>query len=176
MARLTAWADTGPGRRSQWVLGFGYDDAMLVGKNHPAAVDLDLVPTDKPTLAVHQSFHLGAVNSAGLRLLGFTHETPDPEGGVIRRISGSGEPGWVPPHGVPNGVLEESAFNIAYAQAGAGIALEDQAGFFERGRQVANRYGFTTVQDGGVDLPVLDFMRDEARAATTSTAACVPPA
>lgn len=161
VARLTAWADTGPGRRSEWVLGFGYDDAMLAGKNHPTAADLDLVPSDKPTLAVHQSFHLGAVDSAGLRLLGFTHETPDPEGGVIRRISGPGEPGWVPPHGVPNGVLEESAFNIAYAMAGGGIALEDQAGFFERGRQVANRFGFTTVQDGGVDLPVLDFMRDD---------------
>ena len=164
VAQLSVWAGTGPGGRSQWIVGFGYDDAMLRERRHPTATDLDRVVTAKPAIAIHQSFHLGAVNSAGLWLLGFTHETPDPEGGVIRRLGRPGEAGWVPPYGVPNGVLEEAAFTIAYARAGAGIALEDQAGFFERGRQVANRFGFTTVQDGGVDLPVLDFMRDELSA------------
>jgi predicted amidohydrolase YtcJ len=38
-----------------------------------------------PVLAIHQSFHLGAVNSAGLAELGYTAATPDPPGGVIHR-------------------------------------------------------------------------------------------
>lgn len=154
VTQLSAWATSGPGSRSEWIVGFGYDDAMLAERRHPTRQDLNRVSTERPVIAVHQSFHLGAINDAGLRLLGFDHDTPDPDGGVIRREND------VPLYGSPNGVLEESAFNIAYGKACAGIALEDQAGFFERGRQVANRFGFTTVQDGGTDLGVLDFMRD----------------
>ena len=48
------------------------------------------------------------VNSKGLELLNITSETPDPEGGIIRRMPNSNE---------PNGVLEELAGIPNYAKA-----------------------------------------------------------
>ena len=53
---------------------------------------------------LHQSAHLGAANSRALEMLGIDAETPDPEGGIIRRRPGSRE---------PNGVLEENANMMA---------------------------------------------------------------
>lgn len=84
-AKLREFADGEVGRRSEWIIGFGYDDAMLTERRHPDRDDLDEVSTERPVLAIHQSFHLGAVNSKGLDLLGYGRGTPDPDGGVIRR-------------------------------------------------------------------------------------------
>jgi hypothetical protein len=56
---------------------------------------------------VHQSGHLGAINSKALELLGVTAATADPNGGVYRRRPGSRE---------PDGVLEEAANSAAYGK------------------------------------------------------------
>lgn len=48
---------------------------------------------------------MGVANTLGLKQLGVTNETRDPEGGHIGRVEGSEE---------PNGYLEENAFfNVA---------------------------------------------------------------
>ncbi|MGW7442821.1 amidohydrolase family protein [Kitasatospora sp. NPDC054795] len=86
---------------------------MLAEGRHPTRAALDAVSTTRPVLAIHQSFHLGAVNSRGLRELGCTRASADPDGGVIRR-----RPGPVArPFGEPNGVLEETAFSPASEKA-----------------------------------------------------------
>ena len=54
--------------------------------------------TERPVMIVHISGHFASVNSKGLELIGYTADTPDPEGGIIRRRPDSNE---------PNGVLEE---------------------------------------------------------------------
>ncbi|MEV6432623.1 amidohydrolase family protein [Nocardia sp. NPDC051463] len=100
-AALEAWTDTETGRTWNWIIGFGYDDAQLAGLAHPTRKDLDAVSVERPVLVIHQSSHLGAVNSKGLELLGYDESSEDPEGGVIRRWPGTR---------VPNGVLEETAF------------------------------------------------------------------
>ena len=71
------------------MLGFGYDDAQLAEKRHPARDELDAVSTEIPVYAVHQSGHLGVVNSKALELAGITADTPDPAWGVIRRCAGT---------------------------------------------------------------------------------------
>ncbi len=83
-----------------WILGNGYDDAQLSEQRHPTASDLDRVSKDQPVMILHQSGHLASVNHKALELLNFNQNTPNPEGGVIRREANSN---------VPNGVLEESA-------------------------------------------------------------------
>ena len=82
------------------VLGFGYDNATLAEHRHPTRDDLDAVSKEIPILLVHQSGHLLAVNSKAIEIVGTTAETPDPQGGVIRRRPGSRE---------PDGVYEETA-------------------------------------------------------------------
>ena len=155
---LRAFAASPVGSASAWIVGFGYDDAMLTERLHPTRDDLDAVSTTRPVLAIHQSFHLGAVNSAGLAELGYTADTPDPSGGVIRR--------WpdveAPPHGEPNGVLEESAFNPASDLAVAGLPDDALAGLFGNGATAAASFGFTTVQEGGATLANLGFLRELA--------------
>lgn len=81
------------------VLAMGYDDSLLKEGRHPTAMDLDQISTQNPIALIHQSGHLGAVNSAMLALMGYTKATPNPPGGVIRRTA----------QGDPDGVLEELA-------------------------------------------------------------------
>jgi predicted amidohydrolase YtcJ len=85
---------TGAGK---WVVGMGYDDSLLAEKRHPTRADLDRVATDRPVTAIHVSGHLAAVNSEGLKQLGYTRGTPDPANGRVRRDA----------NGEPDGVLEE---------------------------------------------------------------------
>jgi predicted amidohydrolase YtcJ len=70
----------------------------------PTREGLDQVSTTLPIVIVHQSSHLATMNSKGLEIAGIAAASPSPEGGVIRRKSGSPE---------PDGVLEENAFFLS---------------------------------------------------------------
>jgi hypothetical protein len=121
-----------------WVVGFGYDDTLLAERRHPTRHDLDRVSTRHPVAAMHISGHLAAVNSAGLERLGLSRDTPDPEGGLVRRDPQSGE---------PDGVLEETAMEPIQqhiANPGALDALRMLRVAVERA--LAN--GVTTAQSG----------------------------
>jgi len=120
-----------------WVFGVGYDDALL--GRHPTREDLDKVSTTVPVMATHISGHFLAVNSLGLKLIGFDASTPNPEGGVIRRGS-DGK--------TPNGVLEELA---AMPYMVKFLTPTNQAGkddFLRRGLDMAKSYGYTTANEG----------------------------
>ncbi len=158
--KLRAWAGSPVGADSEWIVGFGYDDAMLAEGRHPTRDDLDEVSTDRPVLAIHQSFHLGAVNSLGLKRLGYSAATPDPEGGVIRRR----ELVVPPSHGEPDGVLEEKAFTPAADLALEGLPERARLLLFVTGAAAAASFGFTTVQEGGTTLANLKALRDTAAA------------
>ncbi|MEV7359137.1 amidohydrolase [Kitasatospora sp. NPDC091276] len=158
--KLRDWAGSTVGADSEWIVGFGYDDAMLAEGRHPTRDDLDEVSTDRPVLAIHQSFHLGAVNSLGLERLGYSAATPDPEGGVIRRR----ELAVPPAYGEPDGVLEEKAFTPASDLALAGLPERAQLMLFITGAATAASFGFTTVQEGGTTLANLKALRDTAAA------------
>lgn len=93
---------------SGWIMGNGYDDAQLKEKRHPTATELDQISKDQPVLILHQSGHLASVNHKALEILNINAKTPNPSGGVIRRINNSME---------PNGVLEESVVFSAMMQA-----------------------------------------------------------
>ena len=102
-AALKAWSEqnrkiTG---KYGWIIGFGYDDAQLKEQRHPTRDDLDRVSTELPVVIVHQSGHLGVMNSKALELVGINASSKDPQGGVVRRKAGGQE---------PDGVLEEAAF------------------------------------------------------------------
>lgn len=83
--------------KGEWIQGFGYDDTGLAEKRHPLASDLDEVTPDHPVMLKQVSGHLATCNSRALAIVGYTRDTPDPEGGIIRRDA----------QGNPNGVLEE---------------------------------------------------------------------
>ncbi|MFE7799595.1 amidohydrolase [Nocardia sp. NPDC057440] len=155
-AALEAWTDTETGRAWTWIIGFGYDDAQLAGRAHPTRDDLDAVSVERPVLVIHQSSHLGAVNSRGLELLGYDESSEDPEGGVIRRW-----PGTL----VPNGVLEETAFFAAWGKSAEDFDEKERRRLIELGQRAMAAFGFTTAQDGRVmtttDLNALRAAADD---------------
>lgn len=137
VARLQTFA-TGPDvELTGWIFGIGYDDALL--GRHPTREDLDKVSTTIPVMATHISGHFMAVNTLGLQTIGYNADTPDPEGGVIRREADGKS---------PNGVLEELAamppmvkFLTSTTQAGKDV-------FLKRGLDMAKSYGYTTANEG----------------------------
>jgi predicted amidohydrolase YtcJ len=121
-----------------WVVAAGYDDSQLREKAHPTAQVLDRITTDLPVLIIHQSGHLGVLNTRGLAEAGITRETQDPPGGVIRRDH----------LGEADGVLEESAFMmVAGKMLGRTNAAIEQASV-AGGQALYSRWGYTTAQEG----------------------------
>lgn len=125
--------------RTGWIFGMGYDDAVLAEGRHPTADDLDRVSTELPVMAIHISGHFSAVNTVALEQIGYTAETQDPEGGVIRRRPGTRE---------PNGVLEELASIPVMFSVVTPTTEENQLYFMTRAQELATRMGYTTAQEG----------------------------
>ncbi|MGH0038314.1 MAG: amidohydrolase [Myxococcota bacterium] len=135
--RQRAGSDSG----DDWVAGFGYDDTLLAEKRHPTRHDLDRVSTERPVIVVHVSGHLASTNGAGLARLGIDRDTPDPEGGRIRRDPATGE---------PDGVLEETAMEAVMAEIYTPSPLE-AVRMIRRAVELTLASGTTTVQAGFAD-------------------------
>ena len=122
-----------------WIFGTGFDDSVLEENRFPTRHDLDQVSTELPIMIVHISGHFTSVNSKGLEVLGITADTPDPEGGIIRREA-DGK--------TPNGVLEELAAIPNMVKALMPTDGEGADRFFNAGQDMALSYGYTTAQEG----------------------------
>jgi len=121
------------------IIGFGYDDSQLRERRHPSRRDLDAVSNEFPVLLMHQSGHLGAVNSKALEKLGITAATTDPAGGAYRREEASRE---------PNGVLEETAFFQALGTFMAVLDEPERLDMIRAGADFYAKFGYTTAQEG----------------------------
>jgi predicted amidohydrolase YtcJ len=149
---LRDWMAANPDAISRFklVVGFGYDNAQLQEQRHPTRDDLDAVSADVPILVVHQSGHLGALNSKALEIMGYDAQSKDPEGGVIRRRAGGTE---------PDGVLEETAFIAAAGKLVGQVGREGMAAFVRAGSELWARFGYTTAQEGRAVPAIVDVVR-----------------
>ncbi len=121
------------------IVGFGYDDSQLKEQRHPTRADLDAVSMDTPILIVHQSGHLGVLNSKALDEAGVTKDTPNPPGGAFRREA-DGE--------TPNGVCEEAAFFGAAGKLLGRLDAQAYLAMIKAGAAFYASFGYTTVQEG----------------------------
>jgi len=138
---LRAYAAGPIARSHRTILGFGYDEAQLKERRPPTRQELDAVSTTLPVIIIHQSGHLGVLNSKALALAGVGADSADPVGGHIRREA-DGK--------TPNGVLEETAWfesGMKLVQPSPG----DFAAMLQKGQQLYAQFGFTTGQDGRSD-------------------------
>ncbi len=127
--------------KGKWVLGFGYDDTNLEESRLLNRHDLDEVSKEHPIFVFHISGHLGMVNSLGLKEIGYDKNTPDPEGGVIRRDSKTGE---------PSGELEESAIFVVREKVMA-FSIEESMAMIQWSSNDYISNGVTTAQCGLAD-------------------------
>ncbi|MFP6625288.1 MAG: amidohydrolase [Myxococcota bacterium] len=121
----------------EWILGIGYDDTLMLEQRHPTRHDLDRASTRHPVGVLHISGHLGVANTAALEVSGISAETPDPQGGLIRREDDSRR---------PNGVLEETATQPITARLVPGFM--DVLRMLERANELYLEQGLTTAQSG----------------------------
>jgi predicted amidohydrolase YtcJ len=151
---LRAWAEANAETVASvnLIVGFGYDQSQLAEKRHPTRNELDGVSTDMPIIIVHQSGHFGVANSKALEVVGFTAETPDPDGGIIRR-SADGE---------PDGVLEENAFFAALAALLKDIGADGFKEFARAGARLWASFGYTTAQEGRASPAVSEIAKSGA--------------
>lgn len=86
----------------EWILGGGFDQVRLGG--FPRIQDLDRAAGGRPLWLTHASEHMGVVNSAGLRRVGFVDgdALPDVPGGIVDRDE----------HGRFTGLLQEQAKDL----------------------------------------------------------------
>jgi hypothetical protein len=133
------------------IFGTGYDDSLL--GRHPTREDLDKVSTTLPVIAVHISGHFAAVNTVGLKMVGYDASTPNPEGGVIRREADGR---------TPNGVLEELAAMPVMMKLLMPATSAGQDEVLTRGLELAKSYGYTTANEGRMFGPSSGVMADAA--------------
>jgi predicted amidohydrolase YtcJ len=137
VAKLKDFAAGPDVEKTSWIFGVGFDDALL--GRFPTREDLDKVSTTVPVMATHISGHFAAVNTLGLKMIGYDANTPNPEGGVIRREA-DGK--------TPNGVLEELAAMPHMVKALAPSSPQGKDEFLKRGLELAKSYGYTTANEG----------------------------
>ena len=135
------------------IVGNGYDDSQLAERRHPTRHDLDAVFADKPVLIVHASGHFAVFNSAMLKLAGIGPDTPDPQGGVIRREA-DGK--------TPDGVLEETAFFNVAAKI-IPPSIDNGVMALVAGEKIYAANGITTAQDGRVMPEAWPALAEAAR-------------
>lgn len=137
------------------IAGFGYDESQLEELRHPTRDDLDAVSKDLPVFIVQQSGHFGVLNSKALEVVGYTAETKNPDGGVIRRRDGSQE---------PNGVLEEAAWFPALGKLLTRTGKDGAKEFARAGAELWARFGYTTAEEGRSVPATAQILREVADA------------
>ena len=149
-ARLRERAANTPA--GEWILAYGFDDTLMREKRFPTREELDAVSTAHPILVQHISIHFGALNSAGFAALGITGDTPDPEGGIIRRKA----------DGSLQGVVEERALFDLVSPRLPVFSREHQVdNIAKTSRDVYAARGITTALDAGVlDRESADALRE----------------
>lgn len=145
-------ANKGAVERFGLIMGFGYDNATLAEHRHPTKADLDAISTQHPIYIVHQSGHMGVANSKALEIIGYTANTPDPPGGVIRKG----------PDGQLTGVLEELAHGPALIKMLTRLGPEGAKALARAGAELWARYGYTTAEEGHSIPPVVEILRQVA--------------
>ncbi len=157
--RVARFLEKSPVPTGQWVTG------RVLGNLPLTLAELDGMAPGHPLILHHQSGHMGYVNSLGLKELGITPDTPDPEGGTIGRSGGR-----------LTGYLEENAFISNLRR----LPLPTNEQFLQGYRAAQEIYaghGITTVQDGMVVPELLPAYRKllEENALTLDVVAYAAP-
>ncbi|RKT83222.1 hypothetical protein SAMN05421805_105299 [Saccharopolyspora antimicrobica] len=123
-----------------WVRGHGYDQNRLGGA-HPTRAELDALTGGRPAWLAHNSAHMGVVNTAAIRAMGFAdpRALPDVPGGTVERDA----------TGAPTGLLTEQAQSLVYRVLRP-QPIEDFVRAIELGSELALSEGLTSITEPGI--------------------------
>ncbi|OJW57621.1 MAG: hypothetical protein BGO57_00355 [Sphingomonadales bacterium 63-6] len=83
--------------KGEWIVGYGWDEALFAEKRNLVSTDLDAAAPDNPVALTRAGHHSIVGNSRAIKIAGITKDTPDPERGVIEHYA----------DGQPNGIIRE---------------------------------------------------------------------
>ncbi|HEV2987647.1 MAG TPA: amidohydrolase [Candidatus Angelobacter sp.] len=95
--RIAARAKTA--NAGEWLVGRGWDHTKWTDQRLPSRQDIDTETGDHPAIFVRVDGHIAVANSAALKAMNITAQTPDPQGGKIDHDQ----------QGEPTGILRETA-------------------------------------------------------------------
>ena len=134
-------------KKSEWIIGFGYDNNFLIEKKHPDKTVLDFF-NENPVLITHTSGHMGVANSMALNMFSINENSENPEGGVIGRFENSKE---------PNGYLEETAF-INISKNIPEPSFDEKIKLFKEAEKIYIQNGILTAQEGFATYSEADLL------------------
>lgn len=121
---------------NSWLIGEGWNhDYFADEKRFPNKFDLDDITGDIPVLIMRACFHIGVLNSAGLKKLGLNGETAVKYGDLIEIL----------PNGEPNGVIKESLLDDTKTKISP-ISMETLKEVLIDAQKKAAAQGLTSVQ------------------------------
>jgi predicted amidohydrolase YtcJ len=130
----------------EWLVGRGWDHTKWTEQKLPSRQDIDPETGDHPAIFVRVDGHIAVANTAALKAMGITAQSPDPQGGKIDHDA----------QGEPTGILRETAKDIvlgripkpspAQRRKAAELALLDAA-----------HWGITSAQDNSDWADFLTF-------------------
>lgn len=132
-----------------WISGGGWDQGFWQPPDFPTAKELDAVSGDHPVILERIDGHSTWVNSKVLGLANITRDTPDPEGGLIRRDSAH----------EPSGMLVDHAQGLIRNVVPKPSQADRERHIRAALRQLS-RWGLTSVHDAGVDLDTIAIYKD----------------
>ncbi len=83
----------------EWLVGRGWDHTKWTEQKLPSRQDIDPETSDHPAIFVRVDGHIAVANTAALKAMGITAQSPDPQGGKIDHDA----------QGEPTGILRETA-------------------------------------------------------------------
>lgn len=120
--------------KGEWVRGGRWNKNLWGG--FPSRHDLDRVVPDHPVALGSKDMHSWWLNTAGLKLIGVTRDTPDPPGGEIERDAS----------GDPTGILKENAAMSLWAAIGE-MGPAEHAASLRKAIGLAHEMGLVGVCD-----------------------------
>jgi len=136
-------ARTPPG---QWIIGRGWDEALLRERRHPTRWELDRAAPDHPVV-VHRVWNKLVANSAALAAAGITRATPAPQAG--ERYAGGFERD--PETGEPTGLFWDRAKRLVL-DAIPEPSEAQLADALRHGCRAYNAVGLVGVAEPGLDV------------------------
>jgi predicted amidohydrolase YtcJ len=83
LEKIREYAEANPDM--EWIQGRGWNQVLWEENEFPTAADLDRVVPDRPVYLTRVDGHAAWANTKAMELAGIDRDTPDVQGGVIRR-------------------------------------------------------------------------------------------
>jgi predicted amidohydrolase YtcJ len=136
-----AVAKAGPG---EWILGKGWDEALLAEGRFPTRWEFDSVAPDNPVV-MHRVWNKLVANSAALAAAGITRNTPDPPADLLYAGGFDRDPDT----GEPNGLFRDRAKQMVL-QAIPPVSHSQLVEALAIGSRAYNAVGITRIADPGL--------------------------